>query len=169
MDIFSSQTASLLASNLDKHPSISILLEFIPPANTYQMLTQSKTCHLKPTQKLSLLSIHILFTYPLIEPYSFTEAQQYHEWRTAMSNEYNALIQNDTWSWVPKLENVDLIGSKWVYKVKLRSNGSLQDYKACLVAQGYTQQLGVDYDKTYSPVVKLTTIRTMLSLTTTKG
>ena len=56
------------------------------------------------------------------------------------------------------------IGCKWVYKIKLKSDGTLECYKACLVAKGYTQEYGIDYQKTFSPVIKMPTIRCILSI-----
>jgi hypothetical protein len=63
------------------------------------------------------------------------------------------LIENDTWELVPLPEGKNIVGSRWVFKVKRDANGSVQRYKARLVAQGYSQAEGVDYQEVFSPVV----------------
>ncbi|GKE31540.1 ribonuclease H-like domain-containing protein [Tanacetum coccineum] len=81
-----------------------------------------------------------------------------------MLDEYNALISNGTWALVPHPANVNVVSSMWLFKHKFNANGSLCRYKARLVANGRSQQQGIDCDETFSPVVKLATIRTVLSL-----
>jgi Reverse transcriptase (RNA-dependent DNA polymerase) len=78
------------------------------------------------------------------------------------------LAQNKTWSLVPCSEVTNVVDCKWVYKTKRKADGSIECYKAHLVARGYTQQEGWDYTDTFSPVVKPTTIRLILSLAVTE-
>jgi hypothetical protein len=80
-----------------------------------------------------------------------------------MNNEYQALLANDTWQLVPRPSNANVVSGKWVYHQKFHSNGSLACYKARWVYRGFSQQHGVDYEDTFSPVVKSSTIRTVLS------
>jgi histone deacetylase 1/2 len=103
------------------------------------------------------------------EPSSDTEALNDPRWREAMKNEYEALIRNDTWTLVPTARGKNLIDSKWVYKIKKRADGQIDRYKARLVAKGFKQRYGIDYEDTFSPVVKIATIRLVLSLAVSKG
>ena len=85
-------------------------------------------------------------------------------WHHAMSEEFNALIKNGTWELVPPSPSQNIIGCKWVFKRKLKSDGLLDRYKARLVAKGYHQRSGLDFADTFSLVVKPATIRLLLSL-----
>ncbi|GJW43304.1 ribonuclease H-like domain-containing protein [Tanacetum coccineum] len=85
-------------------------------------------------------------------------------WKQAMCDEYKALIDNKTWALVPRPPNVNIVRSMWLYKHKYNVDGSLSRYKARLVVNGRSQQQDIDCDETFSPVVKLATIRTVLSL-----
>lgn len=81
-----------------------------------------------------------------------------------MKAELGALEMNNTWTIVDLPPGKHPIGCKWVYKIKYHANGKVERYKARLVAKGYTQIEGKDYFQTYSPVAKMTTVRTVLAL-----
>nr|GEX75744.1 ribonuclease H-like domain-containing protein [Tanacetum cinerariifolium] len=81
-----------------------------------------------------------------------------------MHDEYNALVKNGTWILVPRPAGINLVRSMWLFKHKIHADGTLSRYKACLVSNGSSQQLGIDCDETFSPVVKPATIRIVLSL-----
>ena len=101
---------------------------------------------------------------PITEPTSYKIASQDPKWVHAMQQELQALSANNTWLLVDLPTNKKPIGSKWVYKIKLHADGSIERYKARLVAKGYNQKYGIDYDETFSPVVKMATIRSILTL-----
>ena len=103
------------------------------------------------------------------EPTCFSQAMRFPEWRSAMADEFNALLKNQTWTLVPPSSHQNTVGCKWVFKVKRLADGTIERHKARLVAKGFHQQHGLDYDETFSPVVKPTTIRTVLSLAVSSG
>ena len=86
------------------------------------------------------------------------------DWRLAMEDEVNSMFNNDVWDLVELPKGRKAVGSKWVFKTKHDADGNLQRYKARLVAQGYNQKQGIDYDETFSPVVRFESIRTIISL-----
>ena len=87
------------------------------------------------------------------------EAAKDANWRAAMEEEMHALAENETWNLVDAPKGVKPIGCRWVYKVKYNSDGSVNRYKARLVAKGYAQKHDIDYDETFAPVAKMTTVR----------
>ncbi|GJX18786.1 retrovirus-related pol polyprotein from transposon TNT 1-94 [Tanacetum coccineum] len=84
-------------------------------------------------------------------------------WIVAMQEELNQFIANDVWELVPQPRNMTIIGTKWVFRNKLDENGIVSRNKARLVAQGYNQQEGIDYDETYALVARLESIRILLA------
>ncbi|KAM3366315.1 hypothetical protein ACQJBY_015641 [Aegilops geniculata] len=100
----------------------------------------------------------------IVEPTSYRDAIIHPEWQFAMAEEIAALERNDTWDLVSLPPHVRPITCKWVYKIKTRSDGSLERYKARLVARGFQQEHGHDYDETFAPVAHMTTVRTLLAV-----
>ena len=98
-----------------------------------------------------------------------SEALDHPQWRQAMEEEYDALIKNETWHLVPPSSNHNLIDYKWVYCIEKRSDGTIDRYKARLIAKGFKQRYGIDYEDTFSPVVKVATIRTVLAISVSRG
>jgi histone deacetylase 1/2 len=111
---------------------------------------------------------HGLFT-ALGEPRNLDEALGANNWRHAMDCEFQALQKNETWHLVPSKRGMNIIDCKWVFKIKRKVDGSIDRYKARLVAKGYKQCYGIDYEDTFSPVVKAATIRLVLSITVSRG
>ena len=108
----------------------------------------------------------------LNEPTSIAEALSSPDkakWEDAMKKEMQSLHANDVWDLVKLPANRKAVGSKWVYKQKIGPDGSVERYKARLVAQGFSQKYGLDYDETFSPVVRFESLRTLISLAVQNG
>ncbi|XP_055807046.1 uncharacterized protein LOC129875845 [Solanum dulcamara] len=97
----------------------------------------------------------------ITEPKSYHEACSNPHWIQAMKEEIQALEDNHTWKLVSLPPGKHPIGCRWVYKVKFRADGQIERYKARLIAKGYNQREGLDYLETFSPVVKMVTVRSM--------
>lgn len=78
--------------------------------------------------------------------------------------EYDSIMKSKTWVLVDKPKSANVIGCRWVFVIKRKPDGSVEKYKASFVARGCSQKYNVDYQETFSPVVRHSTIRTILSL-----
>jgi hypothetical protein len=125
------------------------------------MQTRSKNGIVKPK-----LGYAAQTYYSITEPTTYSTASKHPQWYNAMNEEFQALQKQGTWTLVPATSSKNIVGCKWVYKLKYNSDGSISRYKARLVAKGFHQQYGVDFDETFSPVVKPPTVRLILSLAT---
>lgn len=104
-----------------------------------------------------------------MEPRNFQEACKDPLWVEAMRAEIQALEDNRTWRLVTLPPRKLPIGCKWVFKIKHKVDGSIKRYKARLVAKGYNQQEGIDYNKIFSPIVKIMIVRSLLSVAAIEG
>ncbi len=86
------------------------------------------------------------------------------KWEAAMQEEYASLMANDTWELVPLPKDCKSVGCKWVFSTKRDASGHIVRHKDKLVAKGYSQVKGVDFNETFAPVAKFTTIRCMLPI-----
>ncbi|KAL0355837.1 UNVERIFIED_CONTAM: Copia protein [Sesamum radiatum] len=121
---------------------------------------------------ISLTHIHSCFVEGLSilqEPKNFSEAQARQEWREAMQQEINALERNETWEISDLPQGKNTIGCRWIYKVKLRPDGTVERCKARLVANGFSQVEGIDYNDCFSPVAKPVTVRLFLAIAAARG
>ncbi|XP_066341556.1 uncharacterized mitochondrial protein AtMg00820-like [Miscanthus floridulus] len=97
-------------------------------------------------------------------PKTFRSALADPMWRAAMEEEHSALLKNHTWDLVPCPPRANIVTDKWIFKHKFQSDGSLERHKVRWVLCGFTQQPGVDFDETFSPMVKPATVHMVLSL-----
>jgi len=150
----------LRASGLSPHtthsepPSIPVVAH---PTNTHAMVTRAKVGVHKPKVYHDAVT-----SLPLI-PTSLKEVIASLVWLQAMREEYDALLSNKTWTLTPLPLGAPLVGCKWIFKTKLNADGSLQRCKTRLVVKGFHQIAGIDYAKTFSPVVCHSTIRLVLA------
>ncbi|CAM8937760.1 unnamed protein product [Rhodiola kirilowii] len=103
------------------------------------------------------------------EPTCYTKASKDPKWNEAMEAEFKALNSNNTWEITDLPLGKNHVGSKWIYRIKRNSDGTISKYKARLVARGFTQLEGLDYHETFALVVKMNTIRAFLAVVVANG
>jgi len=108
------------------------------------------------------------------EPRSYNEAVDPHnpdhqEWITAIQAELKSLQDHGTWEVVPRPEGKHIVSCKWVWRIKVKEDGSIERYKARLVARGFTQIQGVDFNETFAPVTRLDTLRLLAATAVEKN
>jgi hypothetical protein len=174
MDFVSSPlapAASLLAGSLSTAATPS--LDVSPPmAPQHPIQTRCQTGSLNPksfpnyqlfySTKHPIRALHLVLT--VFEPTCFIQASKSPEWNKAMLVEYEALLANNTWTLCPIPPHRWINGNKWVFKQKRNPDGSIERYKARLVAKSFDQQRGVDYTETFSPIIKPATVRVLFTL-----
>jgi hypothetical protein len=121
---------------------------------------------MRQSKKPKLFSSYMALMCDLIEkePTCFEEAIQKKEWVDAMTEEYQSIIINDVWEVVLRSKNKNVVSSKWIYKIKHVAHRSIEKHKAIFVARGFSQNEGIDYEETFSPVARYTSIRTIIAL-----
>jgi hypothetical protein len=103
------------------------------------------------------------------EPSSFEEEEKLKVWKDAMLEEYRSIIKNNVWDIVPRSKDKSSVYSKWIYKIKHSADGSVEKFKERFVARGFTQKEGIDYEETFVPVARYTSIRAIISLASVLG
>ena len=132
--------------------------------NLDPMQTRSKSGINKRKAFLANIQDSSIVDLSLIEPATYKSAIKAPIWLQGMQDEIHALHTQGTWSLIPLPEKRNLVGCKWIFKIKHHSDGSIARHKAWLVTKGFSQEPGLDYGDTFSPVVKPTTIRLVLVL-----
>ncbi|CAL9026864.1 unnamed protein product [Prunus brigantina] len=163
----SPQSATLSSSPAhasDQSPSLDLIVDLpAPPINSHPMQTRSKSGIVKSRHGF-LAAKSTSDPSPFHEPQTYSQAAKVSEWRHAMVDEFQALAKQHTWTLVPYQPTMNIVGCKWVFKLKKNADGSISRHKARLVAKGFHQEAGLDYDETFSPVVKHSTVRLVLAL-----
>ncbi|KAM2231636.1 hypothetical protein ACFX1S_015876 [Malus domestica] len=159
-----------LVNGSDASPAVSfgpdtlqVVLE-VPPLNLHPMQTRSKSGIIKTKALLATIQESACTDLSLIEPTSYKTAMKDPTWLKAMQEEIDALHKQGTWSLVTLPSTKNLVGCKWIFKIKKHSDGTIARHKARLVAKGFSQEPGLDYGETFSPVVEPTTVRLVLAL-----
>jgi hypothetical protein len=141
------------------------VISVTPPVNPHSRVTRDKDGFRLPRGRLTLIAT-ASSTSPSAILTSVRAALADLNWRADMEEEYRALMSNGTWEFVSQPRGSNVITGKWVFLHKYLSDGMFDRYKAHWVLQGFTQLPGVDYDETFSPIMKPTTIHTVLSIGT---
>jgi hypothetical protein len=134
-----------------------------PPMNPHPMVTRAKDGFRLPHDRLTLVAMASSSS-PSAIPTSVLAALTDLNWRAAMEEEYETLMSNGTWELVPQPRGSNVITGKWVFTHKFLSDETFNRYKAHWILRGFTQCPGVDYDETFSSVVKPATVCTVLTL-----
>jgi hypothetical protein len=103
------------------------------------------------------------------EPYSFEEVDKLQLWKDVMLEEYKSILKNNVWDIVPRPKDKSVVSSKWIYKIKHATDGSVEKFKEIFVAIGFTQKEVIDYEDNFSPVARYTSIRSIISLASVFG
>ncbi|GAU20755.1 hypothetical protein TSUD_239490 [Trifolium subterraneum] len=141
--------------------SHSALTATHPSSSQYKFPLSSSISynHLSPAHKHYICNLSTL-----TEPPTYEEAMCDEHWKNTVNVELSALLKNKTWDLVKLPLHKKAIGCKWVFKLKLHADGTIERHKARLVAKGFTQTEGIDYTDTFSPVVKMTTVRMFMAI-----
>jgi hypothetical protein len=139
-----------------------MVVHVTPPDNPHRMITRGSIEFKVVPDRLVLTDVTSSPTSSPI-PSSAHVALADPHWRAAMEDEYGTLISNGTWELVPRPQGSNVVTGKWVFMHKLRVDRTLDRYNAHWVLRGFTQRPGVDYDETFSPVVKPATVCTVLA------
>ena len=125
-----------------------------------------------PTNEAEMVNLAYLTAHGPITPLNYKEAiqcPQSAEWNKAMEEEFDNHTHRKTWELVPLPKDLKTIGSRWTYIIKLGPDGTVSRYKARLVAQGFSQAIGIDYNDMFAPTVRLEMLRALFHLTVAYG
>ena len=95
---------------------------------------------------------------------NYEEVVERKEWKDVMIEEYQSIMKNDVWDVFPRPEGKSVVTFKWIYKIKHAADCSIEKYKEIFVAWGFSQKEGIDYEETFAPIARYTSIRSVLAL-----
>jgi hypothetical protein len=104
-----------------------------------------------------------------VEPSSCESVSWHKVWQGTMMEEYAFIMKNDVWEVVLRPEDKKVVGSKWIYKFKHATDGSVESTNLASWPRGFKKQEGVDYEETFAPVARYSSIRAVISLAARKG
>ncbi|KAL5739531.1 hypothetical protein ACOSP7_028419 [Xanthoceras sorbifolium] len=158
-------------SNYVHLPSFNIVVEphsSSLPTTTHHMVTRFKAGSLKPKVYSALYQSPCA---SLVEsvPTNVNATLADPKWKLAIQEEYMALMKNDTWVLEPPSDTCNIVGHKWVFRVKYKSNGTVAKYNVRLIAKAFHQTPKIDFSETYSLIIKTSTIRVIFTLAASFG
>lgn len=133
--------------------------------STHPMQTRSRS----GIYKKKLFACQSLSDLDITVPTSVAQALSHPKWKKAMEEEIAALEKNRTWTLTPATSTMNVVGNRWVFKIKKNPDGSTNRYKARLVTKGFHQNPGVDFKETFSPVINPCTIRLVLAIAVSRN
>ena len=138
-----------------------------PPEDLAQDISPHHSTRVRsiPTHLLDYHSYTTLAT--LHEPHTYREASTDSLWQIAMKEELDALSKNHTYDLMTLSPEEFVVGCKQIYKIKTCSDGSIERYKSRLVAKGFTQEYGIDYEETFVPIARISSVRALLAVVAT--
>ena len=158
-DVLSHASDELLAPIIDVPTDPALIVDPAGPSDSHAL----RHSHRVTTLPSHLRDFHCFSALAsLQEPQTFHEASFNPLWQQAMKEELDALHKTGTWYLVDLLIRKFAIGCKWVYKIKTRSDGIVDRYKARLVARGFTQEYETDYEETFAHVARLSSVMTLI-------
>ncbi|KAK8944211.1 hypothetical protein KSP39_PZI008134 [Platanthera zijinensis] len=146
------------SDDIDLHMPLALLKKGKTTSTQHPISNHAAYHHLTPSHQTFVSSLSLV-----VIPKTWQEAFTIPAWTQAMHDEMSALDKNHTWDIFALPSGKKAIGSRWVFSVKQNQDGKVERYKTRLVAQGYTQTQGVDYQETFAPVAKMDSIRVLLS------
>ena len=158
-----SHTLDLLPSEPDKEERTT------EPIIEPQPIPRRSTSERRPVDHYGTWQSHSVIH---SEPSTLAEAKNSQDkvkWMEAMDKEMRSLEDNDVWELTTLPKGKSVVSCKWVYKVKTNADGSVERHKARLVARGFSQEFGSDYDETFSPVVRQESLRTLAAISSLYG
>ncbi|WP_375619067.1 reverse transcriptase domain-containing protein, partial [Bartonella sp. AC134YNZD] len=144
---------------IDGHPKIPKMIRNHPSSQVIGSVTSPRV-----TRSTARNEVQYFCYTSILEPKNVIEALKDENWVNAMHDELAQFSRNEVWELVPRPTNVNVIGTKWIFKNKSDENGIVTRNKARLVAQGYTQVEGIDFEETFAPVARLESIRILLAI-----
>ncbi|CAL2227963.1 unnamed protein product [Prunus armeniaca] len=141
-------SVDVIDSSTEFSPSLDLIVDLpAPPVNSHPMQTRFKSGIIK-SQHGFLAAKSTSGPSLFHEPQTYSQAAKVSEWNHAMVDEFQALEKQHTWTFVPYQPSMNIVGCKWVFKLKKNADGSISRHKARLVAKGFHQEVGLDYDET---------------------
>lgn len=135
----------------------------LSPSESERVVPRTRSLRDFYEETVRLDNLNLLCLFADCEPASYEKVAQDKKWRDAMDEEIKAIKKNDKWELVSLRKGNKAISVKWVYKTKKNAKVEVEIYKAKLVAKGYSQRVGIDYDEVFAPVGRLETIRLIIS------
>ena len=174
-DIFADDSSSSLSQSTvappDEFPPAVELADFSSVIHLSSSISPPLPLHrtTRVSQPFVILRDYICnSTIVTYEPRTYREASSNPLWKKAMAEELQALISTHNWDLVDLPRDKFVVGCKQVYKIKTRADGSIDRYKARLVAKGFTQEYDIDYEETFAPVARLTSVRSLIAIAPVK-